>query len=116
MGGRPDGAVGILGHQDAPGPEALEEGSSVAPDAEQDEVRADPVRVQLTQPGLGDPSCRLDPIEIGQALGKSPGVGVVIGQPLDHPVGSIAQGNQAGRGEDAHLAQAATASKGFAKR
>ena len=69
MGGRSDGAVGILDHQDATGPEALEEGGSVAPDAEDDKVRADPIRVELTRPRLGDAACRFDPVEIGQAFG-----------------------------------------------
>ena len=89
-------------------PEPVQERGAVAADPEQDEVGPDPVRVQAAGRGLGDPAGRHDSVELGQALGQPARVGMVVGQALDHPVRAVAQGDEAGGGEDPDLAQPAT--------
>ena len=67
----------------------------------------DPGWIEPARRRLGDSPGRHDPVEVGQALGQAAGIGVIVGEALDHPVRTVAQGNQPGRGQDAHLAKAA---------
>ena len=43
----------------------------------------------------------------GQGLGEPTGVGVVLGEAVDHPVRAVGQGDQPGRGQDPRLAHPA---------
>ena len=43
----------------------------------------------------------------GHGLGQAPGVGVVVGQAVDHAGRAVLEGDEPGRGEDAGLAHAA---------
>ena len=49
----------------------------------------------------------MTPGRSGDALREPTGVDVVVGHPVDHAVGSVAQRDQPGRGKDANLAHAA---------
>ena len=60
---------------------------------EEHEVGAYPLRVE-----------RQDAWEVGEAVGQSSGVDVILGEAVDHAVGSVTQRDQPGRSEDAGLA------------
>ena len=61
-------------------------------------------------PGAGwaVPPAATMPSIAGQGLGQAAGVGVVLGEAVDHPVRAVGQGDEAGRGEDPGLAHPAT--------
>ena len=100
--------VGIFHHLDVSRSERGQECRPVALDAEDHEVRADAPRIERTGRGLRRPTGRDDAIEPGQRLREPAGVGVVLGQALDHAVRAVGEGHQAGRGQDPGLAHAAT--------
>ena len=100
--------VGIFHHLDVARSEGGQERRPVALDAEQHEVRAHARRVERARRRLGRPAGRDDAVHPGQRLGQAAGVGVVLGQPLDHAVRAVGQGDQPGGGEDPGLAHPAT--------
>ena len=57
---------------------------------------------------LGGPARAFDAVHVRQGLGETPGVGVVVGQAIDHAGRTVGQGDEAGRGQDADLAHPAT--------
>ena len=104
---RADLAVRVLDHQHAARPERLEERRAVAGHLEQHEVRPDPARVERSGGRLGGPAGGHDAVHPAERLGQPPGVGVVLGEAVDHAVRAVGEGDQAGRGEDPRLAHAA---------
>ena len=47
------------------------------------------------------------PVHVRERLSEAASVGVVFGEPLDHPVGAVGEGHEPGRGEDAGLSHPA---------
>jgi hypothetical protein len=103
-----DGAAGVFDHQHAAGFQSVEEGGPVSAYSEDHEVRGAASGIQPAEHRLGQPSGGFDPVERGQSLGQAAGVGMVLGQPIDHPVRPVAQRDQPGRGQDADLAHSAS--------
>ena len=67
-----------------------------------------------TRPGSSDPGvgwamppAAPDAVEAAQGLGQSAGVGVVVGEPVDHAVRPVRQRDEPGGREDPGLAHAA---------
>ncbi len=97
-------AGGVFDERDTASPHLRHEGgprlqwvlARPGPYTEDDVVGRHPRRVQVD-----------DAVESGQPLGQAAGVGVVVGQPLDHAVGAVAQGDQSRRRQHADLAHAA---------
>ena len=81
--------------------------AAVASDPEEDEVRAHAPGVERSRRRLGGAAGGLDAVEAGQGLGEPARVGVVLGQPVDHPVRAVRQRDEPGRGQDAGLAHPA---------
>ena len=98
----------IRDQQHPPRPHGGQERGAIPIHAEQDEVGQEPVRVQGPVLRLGDAARAPYAGQLRQTLGEPAGVGVVLGQAVDHAGVAILERDQPGRGEDAHLAHAAT--------
>ena len=99
--------MGIFLHQDVGCTERVEEDSPVALDAEQHEVRPDPLWVQRPLAGLGNPAGAHDARQGGERDRQALRVAVILGQPVDHPVRPVREGNEPGSRDDARLAHPA---------
>jgi hypothetical protein len=98
VGHGPDGAVVVLDHEDAAGLErrGRRPGRGGLGRRRSWWRRA---RDPAAGFGLGQAAGRFDAVHFGQALGQPAGGGVVFGQPFDHAVRAVAQGDEAGRGQ-----------------
>ena len=94
-------------HEHAARLERCQQCGPVARDPEDHEVGPGAVGVQAARRRLGDPARRFDAGQVRQPLREAPGVGMVVGEARDHPVGSVGECEEARRREHAHLAHAA---------
>jgi hypothetical protein len=97
----------IFHHQDVPRTKRVEERGPIPGDLEQDEVRPNPRRIKAAGLRLGDVASRLDPVDAGEGLRETPGIGVVLGKPFDHSGRSVAQRHETRRREHSNLAHPA---------
>ena len=108
MGHGSDLTVGIFHHQHVLRSQGGEECRAVTVHLEEHEVRGDPVRIESAGRRLGDATRARHAGHLGQGLREAAGVGVVVGEAVDHPFRAVAQGEQPSRGDDPGLAHAAT--------